>query len=79
VRVDDEVREKLIAAWVNDPELQVGVPYRRMASQAVDMIDSALREAFSAGFLVAIDGTDRDGEYCGDSLDDAFNKYREGV
>ena len=35
--VEGGFTEALIAVWSDDPDLQVGVPYRRMASQAVEV------------------------------------------
>jgi len=37
-----QMEESLIELWSNDPELQVGVPYRRMASEAIDCVISYL-------------------------------------
>ena len=34
----DGLVEVLVTAWGDDPDLQVGVPYRRMASQAAEIV-----------------------------------------
>lgn len=33
-----DIVHELIEMWSKDPELQVGVPYRRMARQAADLL-----------------------------------------
>jgi len=32
------IKEQLIEMWSKDPSLQVGVPYRRMAAEAANLI-----------------------------------------
>lgn len=42
----DLLTRRLIERWSQDPELSVGIPYRRMATEAGETVREVLKEAF---------------------------------
>lgn len=44
--IDQSIVNLLIEKWSNDPELQSGVPYRRMSSEAAEIMSDKLEASF---------------------------------